>query len=429
MTFRTHTTPMMRRTIAALLTIAGLGACELDTTNPNAATETGVLTTAAGIRALAIGMQGRFGNTLEESIFIPGLVSGELGNTSATQSTTREFQDFPINTDDRAIDVTNLELLDLWVKNYAVVKSANDIIENIDNVGFAPGTRAGILSLAKLHKAMVFGQLIEMFEQIPITNVTNPPFANRATVLAEVLSLLASARSDATGTPLTTEFTTQILAPNFDLLNTIRAMQARYSLAAGNYADALTFANEVPATATSVVSFTALDRNALRDLYHGSKFYGAIRSFRENAEAGDTRVNQFTRTDTLLPVGGARLVETNVYLTDAAPIPVFTQDELTLIRAEAHARATPPRLQDAIDQINIVRVRAGLGQRTILDLPTQQAVLNEIYRQRTYSLFGMGLHWADQRRFGRISEAKVNYLPYPFSETASNPNAPANPTG
>ena len=428
MTFRIHSPSPMRSILAAVLTVAGLGACELDTTNPNAATETGVLTTSAGLRGVAIGMQGRFGNALEESIFIPGIVSGELGNTSATQSTTREFQDFPIDTDDRAIDVTNLELLDVWVKNFAVVRSANDILENIDRVDFAPGTRAGMLALAKLHKAMAFGQLIEMFEQIPITNVTNPPFADRATVLAEILSLLASARSDATGTPLTTEFTGQILSPGFDLLNTIRAMQARYSLAAGNYEAALTFANEVPGTATSVQTFTALDRNALRDLYHGSKFYGAIRSFRDNAEPGDNRVNLYTRADTLLPVGGARLVETNVYLTDASPIPLFTQDELTLIRAEAHARANPPRLLQAIDEINIVRARAGLGQKTIVDLPNQQAVLDEIYRQRTYSLFGMGLHWADQRRFGRISEAKVRYLPYPFAESSSNPNTPTNPT-
>jgi hypothetical protein len=38
------------------------------------------------------------------------------------------------------------------------------------------------------------------------------------------------------------------------------------------------------------------------------------------------------------------------------------------------------------------------------------------------------LHWADERRFGLISQAKVNYLPYPFAERATNPNTPANPT-
>jgi hypothetical protein len=125
--------------------------------------------------------------------------------------------------------------------------------------------------------------------------------------------------------------------------------------------------------------------------------------------------------------GGASLVRTNVYLTDAAPIPLFTQDELSLIRAEAYARGTPVRLVEAIAEINVVRARAGLPQKTILDLPTQQAVLDEIYRQRTYSLFALGLHWADQRRLGRIAEAKVAYLPYPLAERSTNPNTPANP--
>ncbi len=418
---------IMSRSIAAFLAVAAMSSCDLNVTNPNAATEAGVLTTAAGIRALAIGVQGRTGNALEESIFIPGIVSGELGNTNATQSQTRDLQRFPTPSANTVIEETNFEVLDLWVKNYAVVKSSNDIIDNIDRVGFAPGTRAGVLALAKLHKAIAFGRLIEAFQAIPIDNVAQPSFADRATVLAEILSLLASARTDATGTPLSTEFTGTILAPGFDLLNTTRAMQARYSLAAGNYADALAFANEVPGSATSVVAFTALDRNPLRDPFHGIQYFGAIASYRTDAEPGDTRVDANTTTTAMSAFGGASLVRTNVYLTDATPIPLFTQDELSLIRAEAYARGTPVRLAEAIAEINVVRVRAGLPQRTIVDLPTQQAVLDEIYRQRRYSLFALGLRWADQRRFGRIAEAKVAYLPYPLAERSTNPNTPANP--
>lgn len=421
-------TSLLRSTRATISMVAAslFVACKLDVTNPNAATQEGVLTTAAGLRAVAIGMQGRLGNALEEGIYVPGIISGELGNTNATQSTTREFQRFPTPSANSAIEETNVDVLDLWVKYFGVVRSANDILENIDNVSFAPGTRAGILALAKLHKAMAFGTLIEAFQMIPIENVPQPQFADRAAVLAEVLALLASAKADATGTPLSAEFTGQILAPGFDLLNTIRAMQARFALAAGQYQAALDFANEVPATATSVVSYTTLDKNPLRDLFHLSRFFGALASFRTNAEAGDTRVTRYTTTTVLNAFGGASLVETNIYLTDTEPIPLFTQDELTLIRAEAYARTN--RLAEAIAQINIVRNRAGLPSRTSGELPTLAAVLDEIYRQRTYSLFAMGLHWADERRFGRISEAKVSYLPYPFTERATNPNTPPNPT-
>lgn len=407
-----------------LLTLAG---CGLDVANPNAATEEDVLASADGLRAVAIGMQGRLGNALEEGMYVPALVSGELGNTNATQSTTREFQRFPTPSANSQIEETNVDVLDLWVKHYAVVKSANDILDNLPRVTFAPGTRAGMLALAKLHKAIALATLIEAFEQIPIADLASstPAFADRATVLVEALDVLASAAADATGTPLSAEFTGSILAPGLDLLNTIRAMQARYAVAAARYEDALTFADAVPLAATSVVTHTTLDRNPFRDLFYGVRFFGALASFRANAESGDTRVDALTTSTVLTGFGGATLNEMNVYRNDADPIPLFTQDELTLIRAEAHARAG--RLPEAIAQINVVRTGAGLPGKTAADLPTQQAVLDEIFTQRTYSLFARGLHWADLRRFGLIAQAKVEYLPYPLAERATNPNTPPNP--
>ena len=423
MSYRTAPT-MMRRAFGAgaLGLLVALAGCDLDISNPNAATEDDVLTTAAGLRAVAIGMQGRLGNALEEGIYVPGLVSGEIGNTQATQSTTREFQDFPDPGADTEIEPSNLDVLDLWSKYYQVVKSANDIIENAPDVTMDPGTRAGMLALAKLHKAIAFGSLIEAFEEIPITNLAgdNPAFADRAAVLAEVLALLASARTDASGT-LSTEFNTLVLAPGLDLQNTLRAMQARYSLAAGNYADAITFANEVTAF-SSVVTFTSVDENPLRALLHASSFFGAHTSFRTNAEAGDTRVDRFTTTTALTAFGGASLVRTNVFLTASDPIPLYTRDEIDLIRAEAHARLN--QLPEARSAVNAVRVRNGLAAKSDAALATQQAILDEIFVQRTYSLFLTGLHWADLRRFGRIAQAKVPYLPYPLSECATNTSTP-----
>jgi hypothetical protein len=44
-----------------------------------------------------------------------------------------------------------------------------------------------------------------------------------------------------------------------------------------------------------------------------------------------------------------------------APVPLFTQDELTLIRAEAHARLN--RLPQAVTEVNRVRTAAGLPAR------------------------------------------------------------------
>ena len=293
MKLQSHDRRVTLRSVAAALTVLSLSACKLDITNPNAATEAGVLTSVAGVRALAVGMQGRLGNAAEENIYIPSVVSGELGTSTITQSTQREFQNFPTASSNSAIEATNVDLLDIWSKNYGIVKTANDILDNIDALTFAPGTKAGLVSLAKLYKAMSYGFLIEAFEKISIDG--GATFVDRPTALAEILSLLASAKTDVTGTTLTTDFTGSILAPNFDLLNTIRTMQARYALAAGSYDPALSFANEVPETASAVITFAAADINPFNNLFHGQKFFGAISTFRTNAEPGDTRVDKFTK--------------------------------------------------------------------------------------------------------------------------------------
>ena len=135
--------------------------------------------------------------------------------------------------------------------------------------------------------------------------------------------------------------------------------------------------------------------------------------------------SRFTTATPVSAFGGASLVQVNVFRADSDPIPLFTQDELTLIRAEAHARAG--RLPEARTELNRVRIAAGLPARDETALPTQPAVLDEIFRQRSYALFLTGLHWADQRRFGRVADAKVAWLPYPLAERATNPNTPENP--
>ena len=417
---------------AAMLALAlplalGAAACSLDVTNPNAATEGEVLTTPAGLKAVTIGLQGRVGNAVEESVWIPGLVSGELGNTNASQSTQREFQNFPTATANTAIEETNPELLDLWAKWYEVVRSADDILNNVDGVTLAPGTKSGMTALAKTMKAIAFGTLIESFEQIPLdASQPNPAFSPRADVLARARELLASARADLDAQAPSDEFTSTLLSPGLDLPNTIRALQARYALAAADPEGALGFANEVPPTASSVITYTSTDPNPLRGVIHALSYFAALDSYRTNAEAGDLRVDRYTTDVTQSAFGGATLVGVNVYREQTDPIELFRQDELTLIRAEAHARAE--RLPDARTAVNAVRTANGLGEKDATALPDQAALLDEIYVQRTYSLYITGLHWADVRRFDRVAtEAKVAWLPYPLSERSTNTNTPPNP--
>lgn len=410
----------------SLATLSAFTACKLDVSNPNAATQTSVLTTPAGIRTLGVGLQGRLGNFIGPSVTLTGIAAGELGNTDASLSTTREFQKYPLaSANSTAIDPTNSDLLNFWSTGFQIVRAANDILDNVGGVTLAAGTKSGLSALARTSKAFAYGQMIEAWPQLPLDLTKSPAGYNpRSEVLAQALTLLASARTDL-ATPVSAEFTTSVLQASIDLPNTIRALQARYSLAAGSYDAALTFANEVPATATSRYTYSSVDQNPIWGSAISNGYFKAIATFRTDAEAGDTRVNKYTQSAVTTPFGGAQVVPLNVYLTASDPYALFSQDELSLIRAEAYARTN--RLPEAIAQINVVRANAGLGPQTAVTLPSQAAVLDEIYRQRRYALFLTGTRWADERRFGRITEARTTYLPYPVQETVGNPNPPTTP--
>ncbi len=412
--------------VAAITLPFAFTACKLDVSNPNAATQTSVLTTPAGIRTLGVGLQGRLGNFIGPSVTLTGIVAGELGNTDASLSTTREFQKYPLaSANSAAIDPTNPDLLNFWSTGFQIVRAANDILDNVGGVTLAAGTKSGLSALARTSKAFAYGQMIEAWPQLPLDLTKSPAGYNpRSEVLAQALALLASARTDL-ATPVSAEFATSVLQASIDLPNTIRALQARYSLAAGSYDAALTFANEVPAAATSRYTYSSVDQNPIWGSAISNGYFKAIATFRTDAEAGDSRVNRFTQSTVTTPFGGAQVVPLNVYLTASDPYALFSQDELSLIRAEAYARTS--RLPEAIAQINIVRANAGLGPQTAVTLPSQAAVLDEIYRQRRYALFLTGTRWADERRFGRITEARTTYLPYPVQETVGNPNPPTTP--
>ena len=416
------------RLALSLAALASLTACTLDVTNPNAATQTAVITTPAGLRTLGVGLQGRLGNFIGPSTTLTGIVSGELGNTNASLSTTREFQRYPdASANSAAIDATNPDLLNFWSTAFQVVRAANDILDNVGAVSLSAGTRSGLSALARTAKAFAYGQMIEAWPQLPLDLTKSPPGYNpRSEVLASALALLASARTDL-ATPVSTEFTASVLQASIDLPNTIRALQARYSLAAGNYTAAISFADEVPTTATSRYTYSTVDPNPIWTSAIANGYFAVISTFRTNAESGDTRVNRFTQPTLITPTpfGGASLHPLNIYRASSEPYALFSQDELSLIRAESYARTN--RLPESIAQINVVRGNAGLPPQTIGTLSTQAAVLDEIYRQRRYALFLTGTRWSDQRRFGRIGEARTPYLPYPAQETVGNPNPPTTP--
>lgn len=85
-----------------------------------------------------------------------------------------------------------------------------------------------------------------------------------------------------------------------------------------------------------------------------------------------------------------------------SPYPLLRNEELLLIRAEAHILNNDFDAAEA--DISVVRNAAGLGD---VELTADNAI-DQLLHERFYSLFAEGHRWVDYRRFGRLDELPRN---------------------
>ncbi len=424
---------MRRATLALTIALAGsTTACNLDLVDPNFPSAEVTLNNPAGVKSLGVGLQAEYSNQLGWYITSVGLVSDEIGAGSAS------FANYQNADAGNVLDLPTTGIAnDPWIGMYRVVTLANELLAAIPNVDFVPGTASGLSALAKLYKAMAIGNLAYLYEQLPIsTGLDNPEaaFVSRQAALEEALRLLNEARQELAATPASDEFNADVVADGFDLENTIEAMIARYALSAGDLAQAAAGAQRVDPTATSEFRFSSSDGNPIFNIMYRSQNAYQMRpeqTFRLEAEAGDERVDFWVVADDV-PGAVAPMDSLASYGPSAnPPIPAYTYDEIRLIQAEIFARNN--QLPEAIDLINEVRTQCAAGddpeepmpcldEITIVTHSTQEEVLDEIFRQRRYELYLLGLHYEDQRRFGE--PLKYPWLPIPTSECNLNPNAP-----
>ncbi|MGH7475675.1 MAG: RagB/SusD family nutrient uptake outer membrane protein [Longimicrobiales bacterium] len=413
--------------LLALAAVFALGACDLDLVDPNLPPEEQVISDPEGIRRLAIGLQAEWGNELVDPVYVVGLVTDEIGAGSATFDSYKNV--------DAGVEIdNNLDPSEgPWAAMYDVVQVANLLIDNAPDVPLETATRSGIIALARLFKAMAFGNLLQIFERIPLApgpDNTQPEFASRAEAVQAVLTLLDEARAQIQQTPPSSDFDTQILAPGFDLANTIEAMDARFSLMFGDEARAMAAAQNVDPDVLSEFRFTATDPNPLWVLWYASGNAFQMRPedrFRLDAEPGDERVDYWVTPADIAGAHGPLDHHTKYFIRDAS-FPAYLPDEMKLIRAEIHARQG--NLAAAIALINEVRTQCS----SVLDepvaclppyvplLPTQQQVLDQILYEREYELYLQAVRWSDLRRFGE--PVKYEFMMVPRSECDRNANAP-----
>ncbi|UGU17257.1 RagB/SusD family nutrient uptake outer membrane protein [Sinomicrobium kalidii] len=127
-------------------------------------------------------------------------------------------------------------------------------------------------------------------------------------------------------------------------------------------------------------------------------------SFLEDAEAGDNRTAKVTEREESLTLDN--LTGTHdffVYISNVSPVPIIRNEELVLLYAEANYQSDPG---EAVAAINVVRNAAGLPDYS--GGTGQEALLDEILKQRRYSLYGEGHRWIDMRRYNRLDELPID---------------------
>jgi len=412
-----------------LVAALGLGGCDMDLLDPNNPNEDEVITSPAGIRQTAIGLQAEYSNAFVNPVYTVGLVTDELGASTVT------FQGF--QNADAGIEVLNTEgaSTNTWGSMYRVIRTADLLIDNAPNVPFDPDITSGLLALGKFYKGLAFGQLYTIYPAAPIevgADIENPPFGTRAQVVATALGLLEEARQHLLTDPPPAQFFSQIVAPGFDLENSINAMIARFALMSEDYALAATAAERVDLDAFSEFRFTTGDVNPLWNMWYNSGNAFQLRArqdLRLDAEEGDGRV-EFWVAPHDLPGAVRPQLDHVRYNTSTVPYPVYLPGEMLLTRAEVHARNN--ELPEARALINEVRTQcesalpepvACLPALDAGDIPTQQDVLDAILWERRYELYLQGVRWSDLRRFGEPVD--FQFMPVPITECDRNTNAPA----
>ena len=413
--------------LAGCVLIAG---CDMDLTDPNNPNEADVVTNVSGLTELAIGLQATWGDQLSDPVYITGLVTEEVG------AIVPAFESYRLVDAGEAVGNDVGPSTETWAGMFRVVAVANELLRNVPQVQMEPQLASGFIALAKLFKGMAFGALLQTYERIPLDvglHNLHPQFATRQAAMDTVLALLEQARQQILTTPPSSTFNTQVLAPGFDLPNTINAMIARYALIAGDLERAEAAARRVNLNVLSEFRFTATDRNAVWTRFYGSGNAFALRAeqqFRLTAEPGDRRVQYWVGAASIAGSEGRPLDNVTRYQVRDRSFPAYLPDEMRLILAEVHARRG--QLLQAIALINEVRTQcsspldepvACLPPLTILDLPTQQAVLRQILYERKYELYLQGVRWSDLRRFGQ--PVKYRFMMVPRTECERNNNAPA----
>ena len=419
--------------VLALCTICFVG-CKKDYVNPSAATDQQVFSSARGLTGVATGLQRVYSAGRASSLYNVITADAFLSNQVSilNQGNTAEYQ---LYLGDKAIDGTNGVLGALWTSSNKIIYDADLVVTNAEKLA-DKAYASGLIAYSSIFKALAIGNMALFWEKVPEGIGANVNFISRVDGFTQAIATIDKALAAVSAAAISPTFISNIPA-GIDIVNTLNALKARYSLFAGNFAQALTAANAVDLTKKSTLNYDAINLNPIFETVTSTNnVYAVIDSVMGlpasvQPNAADQRLPFYISTNATAP----RFRVKGFGGTTTASFPAYLPGEIILIKAEAYARQN--QLTQAVTELNKILTKTpandpfGVGANlgAYAGPVTQTDILLEIYRQRRVELFMSGLSLEDMRRFGRPNtEKKRNFLPYPLRERDNNPNTPADPT-
>lgn len=413
-----------------------MSGCIKDYEDPSSAIEESVITNPKALAGVATGLQSRYASgrsNIYNTITASGFLAGEL--TLLNQGNTAELQ---LSLGGVSLDGSNTVMSGLWVNSNKIIYDANVVLTNAAGLS-DKAFSSGLIGYSTIFKSLALGDLAAFWEKVPSGVGEEVTFITRQEAYTKIIADIDLALAGITANPISASFYTNIPA-GIDIVNTLRALKARYALYSGNYSLALSTANSVDLTKKSSFQHNAtLNQNGIFVAVTGtnnlwqpvSNTLGLPAGLEPTA--GDKRI-PFYISENLTVAPRYRMA--GFAATVASEWPVYLPGEMILIKAEAYARQTSPDLANALIELNKIITKKPASDVFAVgaDLPalvgplTSAQILTEIFRQRSIEMFLSGQKLEDSRRLGRPqTERKRNYINYPFRERDQNKNTPADP--
>jgi hypothetical protein len=259
------------------------------------------------------------------------------------------------------------------------------------------------------------------------------PFVSRDSVYRYIINTLNAADAElaagGTAFPFTLHsgFTGFTTPTTFRLFNrAITARAAAYWATSGGGAPAWTqaqtaiaasFLNRTPANAAALNVgvyhiYSLLTGDAANGIDRiGNQDFLTHPSYATDVEAGDLRASKWAvlavARNAPQGLGIPTNLAMNVYANQSTSVPIIRNEELVLLDAEI--RLATGDKPGALADINVIRsVSGGLGASALTAGSADAAFVDEILKQKRFSLLAEGHRWIDMRRYGRLNQLPLD---------------------